>query len=185
MHEEHGQFVDFLLREGIAHGVFDPTTLHSYLLPMGGPLSRVSTHRILLAGDAGGFVNGFTAEGIYYAMVSGEHAGKAALASAVAGDRSASFLRQYDHACHREIGQELRTSVRIQRRLLSNPKRIDKLVRLAHENPAIKKLFTDFAVGKLSYSELKLQVFSVAPALATRVLRSPSVHKKMSASNSM
>ena len=32
-----------------------------------------------LAGDAGGFVNGFTAEGIYYAMVSGELAARALL----------------------------------------------------------------------------------------------------------
>ena len=30
-----------------------------------------ATRRVMLAGDAGGFVNGITAEGIYYAMVSG------------------------------------------------------------------------------------------------------------------
>ena len=32
---------------------------------------------MLLAGDAGGFVNGFSAEGIYYAMVTGELAAAA------------------------------------------------------------------------------------------------------------
>ena len=40
--------------------------------PSAGPLARPGRGRVLLAGDAGGFVNGFTAEGIYYAMVSGE-----------------------------------------------------------------------------------------------------------------
>ena len=130
-------------------------------------------------------MNGFTAEGIYYAMVSGEHAAKAAHAAVVAGDGSASFLRRYDVACGREIGQELRTSVNIQRRLLSNPKRIDKLVRLAHDSPAVKKLFTNFAVGKISYSELKSQICSVAPDFAMRMLRRPSINKKISASNSM
>jgi len=184
MREEHGHFVNFLTSEGIAGGDSEPTTVHSYLLPMAGPLSHVSTHRILLAGDAGGFVNGFTAEGIYYAMVSGEHAAQTAHAAILAGDGSATFLRRYDLACDREIGQELRTSVRIQRRLLSDPKRIDQLVRLAHESPAIKKWFTDFAIGKLSYSELKSQVFSVVPDFATRVLRRLFVNKKMSASNS-
>jgi len=185
MSEEHGHFVNFLTSEGLARGESDPTTVHSYLLPMGGPLSHVSTHRTLLTGDAGGFVNGFTAEGIYYAMVSGEHAAKAAHAAVVAGDGSASFLRRYDLACGREIGQELRTSVNIQRRLLSNPKRIDKLVRLAHDSPAVKKLFTNFAVGKISYSELKSQICSVAPDFAMRMLRRPSINKKISASNSM
>ena len=34
-----------------------------------GPLRHPGRGRVLLAGDAGGFVNGFTAEGLYYAMV--------------------------------------------------------------------------------------------------------------------
>ena len=184
MREEHRGFSDFLNMEGIIRGESDPTALHSYLLPMGGPLARVSTHRILLAGDAGGFVNGFTAEGIYYAMVSGEHAAKAAYAAIVAGDCSSSCLRQYDVACAREIGEELRTSVKIQRRLLSRPRRIDKLVRLACESSAVKKLFTDFAVGKLSYSELKSQMLSAAPELVMTLRRRPPAGKTMPASNS-
>ncbi|HWC15784.1 MAG TPA: NAD(P)/FAD-dependent oxidoreductase [Terriglobales bacterium] len=163
MRDEHSRFLNFLKIEGVAYGESDPERLHSYLLPMSGPLSRVSTHRVLLAGDAGGFVNGFTAEGIYYAMVSGEHAAKAAFDAIKVGDCSASFLRRFDLTCDREIGQELRTSVRIQRRLLSNPKRIDKLVELARESTAIKTLFTDFAVGKLSYSEFRSQMISAAP----------------------
>jgi 3-dehydroquinate synthase len=49
-------------------------------VPVGGPVKTTATKRVLLAGDAGGFVNGITAEGIYYAMVSGELAADAVLA---------------------------------------------------------------------------------------------------------
>ena len=73
-----------------------------FIIPVGGPLRRPGRGRVLLAGDAGGFVNGFTAEGIYYAMVIGELAARAILESAadipvMAGDA-------YRRACDHEIG---------------------------------------------------------------------------------
>ena len=67
--------------------------------------------RVLLAGDAGGFVNAFTAEGIYYAMVSRAIWRRARL-STRDGD-AASAGRRYFGACDYEIGAELRDSVLI------------------------------------------------------------------------
>ena len=48
--------------------------------------------RVLLAGDAGGFVNGFTAEGIYYAMVSGDLAARAVLEAPLAAPGACASL---------------------------------------------------------------------------------------------
>ena len=42
------------------------------LIPVSGPVQRTFFNRLLLAGDAGGFVSPFEGEGIYYAMRSGE-----------------------------------------------------------------------------------------------------------------
>ena len=42
------------------------------LIPVGGPVQRTFFNRLLLAGDAGGFVSPFEGEGIYYARRSGE-----------------------------------------------------------------------------------------------------------------
>jgi geranylgeranyl reductase family protein len=158
MEQQHELFVDSLKRGGVATGSSDLSNFHSYLLPVGGPLQHISTERILLVGDAAGFVNGFTAEGIYYAMVSGEHAGRAALAALKRRDFSAASLQEYDSACLGEIGQELRKSVSIQKRLLQYPRRIDKIVDLARKNDELRTLFTDFVVGKISYSEFKWRV---------------------------
>ena len=55
----------------------DRQSFTPFLIPVGGPLPRAWHGRILFAGDAGGFVNAITAEGIYYAMASGELAGRA------------------------------------------------------------------------------------------------------------
>ncbi len=69
------------------HGRSDRQCFTPFLIPVGGPLPRAWHGRILFAGDAGGFVNAITAEGIYYAMASGELAGRA-IAARGAGQRS-------------------------------------------------------------------------------------------------
>ncbi len=69
-------FVDELRRSGVVEGASARANFTPFLIPVGGPLRRPGRGRVLLAGDAGGFVNGFTAEGIYYAMVSGELAAR-------------------------------------------------------------------------------------------------------------
>ncbi|MCK5396632.1 MAG: geranylgeranyl reductase family protein [Thermoplasmata archaeon] len=50
----------------------------AHSIPMSGPLDTLSSGRILLTGDAGGFVYPGTGEGIYYAMKSGQIAAELA-----------------------------------------------------------------------------------------------------------
>ncbi len=157
-YEAHLSFMQFLESEKVLSGQSDSSQFLTYLIPVGGPLRRVSTNRVLLAGDAGGFVNAFTAEGIYYAMVSGEYAGKVASESILSGNQSEAFLRKYDNLCAKEIGEELKRSVTIQKVLLNNLGRIDKLVTAADENAELKELFTSFAVGKLTYDEFRRRI---------------------------
>src|SRR5260221_13493615 len=85
-----------------------------FIVPVGGPLREPGRGRVLLAGDAGGFVNGFTAEGIYYAMVSGDLAAGAIIGGAAAADLPR-LASRYRRACNREIGEKLRDSVLLQR----------------------------------------------------------------------
>jgi geranylgeranyl reductase family protein len=157
-YENHQAFVSHLRREGVLTGSSDVSNFLTSLLPVGGPLKRISGDRVLVAGDAAGFVNGLTAEGIYYAMASGEHAGKAAAQAVRAGKFDAESLSSYDLACDTEMGYELSKSVVLQKRLLGHPGRIDKIVKLARNNPRLQLLFTRFAVGRISYGELKRTV---------------------------
>ncbi len=152
---QHIHFLEKLKHAGVLSGESQRQNFHVYPLPLGGPLKNVSTERVLLAGDAAGFVNAFTAEGIYYAMVSGELAGKVAFEAIRNKRTSAAYLRRYDRACDAEIGRELRKSLRIQKRFYSNPALIDLVVAFAARNSTVRELIARFGIGQLSYEDLK------------------------------
>ena len=80
----HEAFVAGLKARGLLEGDADRSSFTPYQVPVGGPLRTTARGRVYLAGDAGGFVNGFSAEGIYFAMVTGDLAARAILARAVA-----------------------------------------------------------------------------------------------------
>jgi geranylgeranyl reductase family protein len=161
-------FVGELRRRGVVEGESARANFTPFLIPVGGPLSRPGRGRVILAGDAGGFVNGFTAEGIYYAMVSGELAARSVVESA----RTAmtSLVRRYRRRVDHEIGAELRDSVLIQRYLFADRRRIARVVAGARRAPGITRLILDFAVGGLSYRSLRRRMFSEAPLLGGRLL---------------
>src|SRR5205823_8892105 len=112
-------FVDELRARAIVAGESVRGNFTPFLIPVGGPLRRPGRGRVLVAGDAGGFVNAFTAEGIYYAMVSGDLAARAVIATRGVVSRD-QVARRYRRACSDEIGRELRDSVLVQRHLFSD-----------------------------------------------------------------
>jgi len=151
----HRAFVDELASKKLVAGTSHAENFRAFPLPLSGPLAVTYADRMLVAGDAGGFVNGFTAEGIYYAMVSGDLAGQAAVEAVRAGRFDRMQLAGYQEAWDREIGAELRKSVEIQRRLLKDETRVDRIVRAAGRNPVLAGLLARYATGAISHAELK------------------------------
>jgi flavin-dependent dehydrogenase len=161
-------FVEHLRRRSVLDGESVRRNFTPALIPVAGPLRHPGRGRVLLAGDAGGFVNGFTAEGIYYAMVSGELAARAVAESPA---RSlATLARRYRRACEREIGAELRDSVLIQRYLFADRGRIARVIERATRAPASTRLILQFAVGRIGYNELRRRLLMQAPGLAAVML---------------
>lgn len=158
LHEQHDRF----LREAVASGVLigrpDPRNFKAYRLPLGGPRARTYGERILLAGDAGGFVNAYTGEGIYYAMVTGQHAGEVAADAIAAGHVSARALARYQVRWQRELGEELARSVRIQRRLFGNPALTDAIIAAAAGDRRLARLLALIALGEESFSRRRLEL---------------------------
>lgn len=160
-------FVAHLRNRGLVVGRSMREHFTPFIIPVGGPLKRPAGRRVLLAGDAGGFVNGFTAEGIYYAMVSGELAARAVAASA--GDPSAAPSR-YCRACDHEIGAELRDSVLIQRYLFADRRRIAHVVDGANRESGVTRLVLDLAIGRRTYRDVRRRILARSPGLLVRVL---------------
>jgi geranylgeranyl reductase family protein len=164
------RFVGDLRARGLMNGESSRDHFTPFLIPIGGPLPRTAQGRVLLAGDAGGFVNGFSAEGIYYAMVTGELAAEAVL-SARAHQRisPAQARRSYVRAWKREIGVELRDSVLIQKYLFHSADRKDRVVRGAQARPEFSEILVDYASGRLSYQTARRRLLWHFPRLLPRL----------------
>jgi len=159
-------FVNALRARGVVVGESVRQNFTPFLIPVGGPLRRPGRGRVLLAGDAGGFVNGFTAEGIYYAMVSGDVTARVILRSKGSVERLAD---RYRRACDYEIGAELRDSVLIQRYLFADRRRIARVVSGAHRERAIIRLILDLIAGRRGYREVRRGILARAPLVAGRL----------------
>lgn len=131
---------------------------------MGGDLRRLHTRRIVLAGEAGGLVDPLTGEGIYYALRSGELAGRAVAAFLQRGTP----LETYGDLIRTEMQEELRWA-----RLLAH---------LFYRFPAWAfhvlfrtrqpcRWFAAVSAGHLPYSHLVRRLLASAPERLTGVFR--------------
>jgi flavin-dependent dehydrogenase len=164
------RFVSSLVSRGVLDGHSDRRCFTPFLIPVGGPLQRAAHGRVLFAGDAGGFVHAITAEGIYYAMVSGALAGQAIATCGVhANPRRVGDT--YERAWRAEIGAELRDAVRLQKYLFSSHDRVARVVRGASGSAALTRLILDFFKGRVSYSALRRRMILTFPMTIVRLAR--------------
>ncbi len=163
------RFVSSLVAAGVLHGGSARESFTPFLIPVGGPLPRAGHGRVLFAGDAGGFVNPLTAEGIYYAMASGELAARAVIATKPSIGEAAGHA--YERLWRGEIGRELFDAVLVQRYLFGNHDRIRHVVQGAAILPGLTDLILDYAIGRLSYTALRRRMMLRFPATMVRLAR--------------
>jgi len=86
--------------------------INSYRIPAGGFERKIHGDRVLLAGDAAGFVDPFLGEGIYYALKSGEIAAGVAACAVENDDFSERFLQEYVARCEKEFNYDLKSALK-------------------------------------------------------------------------
>lgn len=163
-YQVHESFVANVRKRGLLTGASDRARFTPYQIPIGGPLPVTARRGVYLAGDAGGFVNGFSAEGIFFAMVSGDLAGRAIL--------EGPSPRRYHRYWRREIGVELRDSRFLSRYLFADLSRVDRLVRAVRVFPDVNRLLVSYAVGELSYEQARRQFLIRFPRVGLRLAAS-------------
>ena len=167
-YELQRDLVGRLRARGVVVGASVRDNFTPFLIPIGGPLPRPGRGRVLLAGDAGGFVNGFTAEGIYYAMVSGDLAARTIASFPHGRSTTVDLARPYRRAVNKEIGAELRDSVLIQRYLFGDRRRIAAAIAEVPRQAAMIRLVLDLVIGRRSYRDVRRRMFMRAPLLASK-----------------
>jgi len=84
----------------------------AHLAPSGGFQRKIVSDKVLLVGDAAGFIDPLTGEGIYYAMKSGLVSANACVRAINENNTSASFLEtHYSKICEKEIERDLRIAL--------------------------------------------------------------------------
>lgn len=99
---------DFLCNLGIAGD--SRLQVKGAFLPIGGLPRRVGRNRVLLAGDAAGFVEPFTGEGIKYAVRSGKLAAKAVIEGCRTNRPAIGYYRRL---CAKAINRELQAAFKL------------------------------------------------------------------------
>lgn len=147
----------------------EATTIGAHLEPAGGFNRKVVADRTLLVGDAAGFADPFTGEGIYYAIKSGQLAADTTK-EAIKKDRvdSGFLFKNYAKACDKEIGKDLRVALQITQ-LLQN--HIDTFFMGLEQSSGAS--ITNLSTGATTYSELKRKII---PRLLVSLVRSKVPH---------
>jgi flavin-dependent dehydrogenase len=158
----HTAFVSGLRDRGLVEGEPDRACFTPYQIPVGGPLRVTARGRVFLAGDAGGFVNGFSAEGIYFAMVTGHLAGKAIL--------DGPSPRLYERLWRSEIGPEMRDSRFLSRFVFADLSRVGRLVGSLRAFPQAAGLLVDYATGTDTYTGVRRRFVLKFPRIAARLI---------------
>jgi len=97
--------------------------IRGHFVPLGGIDRPTVSDRIILAGDAAGYADPFTGEGIRYAVASGRLAAEAAnflISRGVQLDRQ--NLGVYERNCYRQFGADLKAALFIARQFGKFPK---------------------------------------------------------------
>ncbi len=138
----------------------DVSRVWGRFLPSGGLPRTCVADRVLLAGDAAGFVDPFHGEGMSYAIRSGQLAAEAALAAADRGDFSAAALAGYADRSHEAFGDEL-AAARTLFRLMNG--KAAPFVRRVASDPAVLRKFLGVPGMTLSYREFLRWLYVRAP----------------------
>jgi geranylgeranyl reductase family protein len=132
-------FREYLMLLGVEGAQAVP--LHGHPLPYGNALADPCAGRLLLAGDAGGFVEPLFGEGIFYALATGAHAATAVCRALARGGEATVAAREYAGLLARTVRPEF---------VWSNRLRWGLFWAMRHLGPAPIKGFVRCAPGALA-----------------------------------
>jgi geranylgeranyl reductase family protein len=155
----HEALARYLARVGVSPVLSEER--HGYLIPVGPRRGGFARGRILLAGDAAGFADALTGEGISLAIASGKLAAEAILD----GDPGR-VRRAYRRALRREILGELRVGRALAWIAYRNPTWLSALLR--RRGRSFCERLTDVFLGERSYRSLVLRPSSYANLVRAR-----------------
>jgi geranylgeranyl reductase family protein len=123
--------------------------LKGHVIPAGGYDRTLTRSRVILCGDAAGFVDTFTGEGIAYAIRSGQLASETIIKATMNGSMGKE-LEEYKKLCNNEFGTDLKYSLFLAKMLHTFP---DMFFNMMYNNNEIVEKYLDIHTMKSSYKK--------------------------------
>lgn len=120
------------------------------------PLEKTYCDRVILVGDAAGFINPISGEGIYYAMSSGEIAASIISEALEKGKTNEQFLSKYQKAWKKDFGKDLNLLYQTVKKRGINSN--EKLFRVASNDKKLSELLIKVVMGQLSLQKYKWKI---------------------------
>jgi geranylgeranyl reductase family protein len=147
--ETYEAFIVVLKEKGLLPEDFPVENLKGAVLPIF-PLENTYGDRVVLCGDAAGFINPITGEGIYYAMVSGQIAATVIADGLKGNDLSKQFLSRYQVLWNKDFGKDLKLLGRFNNQWGKNS---EKIVRLLTRDKKFAQLLIGVTGGQISFTK--------------------------------
>jgi len=116
------------------------------------PLEKTYSDRVILCGDAGGFINPVSGEGIYYAMSSGKIAAQVISESLETDDASEKFLSKYQENWKKDFGKDIEILLRSTKNLTM---KTEKFVKLASRDEKLADIALSILHGEVSIHDYR------------------------------
>jgi len=130
----------------------------AYLMGTTGITSQIYGDNWLITGEAAGFVSYVTGEGIYYGMVTGREAGKAAIRAIEDEKINKDTLRTYKDVTNQLIGTDMKWGPWLQKIFLATPWMRRKALKAAKEDKFFAYLMADLIGGNIDYRDFVIKL---------------------------
>lgn len=125
--------------------------IRGHMLPLFKHQRPITSNRVLLTGDAAGFVDTFSGQGIYYALESGLLAAQAVINVIKQNQDPSKSLDQYSQLVQLRFGEELRCSYSVARFIHS---RVHGFIQTGRRLKSFGKVIFDLASGNTDYYQI-------------------------------
>ncbi|MFB0569016.1 MAG: NAD(P)/FAD-dependent oxidoreductase [Nitrososphaeria archaeon] len=116
-------------------------------------VERICGDGFLLVGDAGGFVSAITGEGIWYAMKTGEAAGRSVVTALEENQSPQKIMEIYSKNISARVTDDMRLGPGIKRRFLEAEDRLEILIAAVRRDKWFQGMLGELVNGSMSYKE--------------------------------
>ncbi|MCP4149591.1 MAG: NAD(P)/FAD-dependent oxidoreductase [bacterium] len=165
----YNDFVTSLKEKGILPKDLVLAKAQGFPLPYKKTANKTVFEKVLLVGDAAGFVSPISGEGIYYAI----QGGKLAVDAIVQNIRDKSPLSSYHKNCLKSFGTDLNQyGLFLRERLYKSKKRMELAVTAGRYDLGMAEIIAKFSIGLYSCKQTKWLIPKRIPATLFNALKS-------------